>query len=187
MPSDAEVVLATALARPPTLHEGRLVCIDGPAGSGKTTLAAGIAAATGAAVVHTDELLHGWRGLPGLAASLDAMLRPLAGGLPGSWRRWDWYADDWAEDHPVAPAPLLVVEGVGSGAAPIADLITTLVWVEAPPELRLARGMARDGEQMAPHWAQWMIDEDELHAADGTRDRADVVLDGTGVRPPAVR
>ncbi len=187
MPSDAEVVLATALAAPPTLHAGRLVCIDGPAGSGKTTLAAAVAALTEAVVVHADELLEGWRGLPGLATSLDAMLRPLAGGRPGSWRRWDWHADAWAEDHLVFPVPLLVVEGVGSGAALIADLVTTLVWVEAPRELRLARGMARDGEHMAPHWRQWMIDEDVLHAADDTPGRADVVLDGTGVRAPVVR
>ena len=187
MPSDAELVLATALARPATLGEGRLVCIDGPAGSGKTTLAGALAEATGSPVVHTDDLLEGWGGLPGLASTLESLLRPLAEGRPGSWRRWDWHADGWAEEHPLAPGPLLVVEGVGSGAARLADLTTVLVWVEAPTDVRLARGMARDGEQMAPQWKQWMIDEEELHAHEGSRDRAHVVIDGTGLRPPEVR
>ena len=40
----AGVVVDLALRRPPTLGDGRLVCIDGPAGSGKTTLAAEVAA-----------------------------------------------------------------------------------------------------------------------------------------------
>ena len=59
----ADRVVALALARPPTLGDGRLVCVDGPAGSGKTTLAAGIAARTGAPVLHMDDLYPGWSGL----------------------------------------------------------------------------------------------------------------------------
>ena len=187
MPTDAELVVSAARARPATLQGGRLVCIDGPAGSGKTTLAGAVAAVTGAEVIHTDDLLEGWGGLPGLGATLARVLAPLAEGRPTSWRRWDWHADGWAEDHPLDPSPLLVVEGVGSGPAPLADLVTLLVWVEAPSEVRLARGMARDGQQMAPHWRQWMVEEEELHASEGTRDRAHLVLDGTGVRPPELR
>ena len=43
------------------------------------------------------------------------------------------------------PAPLLVLEGVGSGSRSHAGLITALVWVEVPAGLRLQRGLARDG------------------------------------------
>ena len=43
-------------ARPPTLGRGRLLCVDGPAGSGKTTLADEVRAITGAPVVHMDNL-----------------------------------------------------------------------------------------------------------------------------------
>ncbi|PUA79585.1 uridine kinase family protein [Nocardioides currus] len=176
MPSEewATRVLEHASATAPTLGDGRLVCIDGPAGSGKTTLAEALAELTGAPVVHTDEMLEGWRGLPGLAASVDALLRPLAAGR-SSWRRWDWHASAWAERVPVAPAPLLVVEGVGAGAAAYDDLVTTLVWVEAEPEVRLDRWRRRDGEMMAAHWEQWLADEDALHARERTRERADLV------------
>ncbi|CAM3823689.1 uridine kinase family protein [Nocardioides zeicaulis] len=166
------------LSRPPTLGTGRLVCVDGPAGSGKTTLAAalGVALPT-ATVVHCDELLQGWRGLPGLAATVERLVRPLARDEPGTWRRWDWLADDWAESHTVAPGGVLVLEGVGCWSPAIAPLVGVLVWVETESAVRLARGIARDGEQMRPHWEQWRLDEQALFSALGTRDHADLVVD----------
>lgn len=173
-PSD---VLELALSRPPTLGAGRLICIDGLAGSGKTTLARGLAAlAPEAVVLGTDEMLEGWRGLPGLGASLDALLRPLAAGHPGQWRRWDWYADAWDGTRVVEPGPLLVLEGVGSAAASYASLVTLLVWVEADLDVRLTRWLERDGEEMRPHWDAWLADEEALHAREGTRARADLVV-----------
>jgi uridine kinase len=182
MPSDPCRVAAEAVARvstaPPTLGAGRLVCVDGPAGSGKTTLASAIAELVpDSQVVHCDELLQGWRGLPGLAATVEALLRPLAAGAAGTWRRWDWTADGWAEHHDVRPGGLLVLEGVGCWSPGIADLVGLLVWVEAESQARLARGIARDGEDMRPYWVQWRLDEDELFARLGTRARADLVVD----------
>jgi uridine kinase len=181
----ATAVLDLVRTAPATLGTGRLVCVDGPAGSGKTTLATALAGLVREGdgpltVVHTDELLQGWRGLPGLAGTLEDLLRPLADGRASHWRRWDWLADGWAERHAVSPGGLLVLEGVGSWARRIADLVTVLVWVEAPPDLRLRRGMARDGEQMRAHWEQWMVDEDALHAAEGTRAHADLTVDAVG-------
>jgi hypothetical protein len=147
VPSDPPLVAAAVaeqvLAAPPTLGPGRLVCVDGPAGSGKTTFAAALAdVVPGTQVVHCDELLQGWHGLPGLAATVERLLAPLAAGGPGRWVRWDWYADDWAEAHTVEPGGLLVVEGVGSWSPAIADLVGVLVWVEAESSLRLERGLA---------------------------------------------
>ncbi len=173
----ARAVVDRVLAAPPTLGPGRLVCVDGPAGSGKTTLAGAIGASVDdAVVVHCDELLEGWGGLPGLAATVEAFLAPLAAGRTSHWTRWDWLADDWAESHPVEPGGLLVLEGVGSWSPAIAGHVGMLVWVEASPDLRLDRGMARDGEAMREHWLRWQVDEQALHAASRTRERADLVV-----------
>lgn len=177
----AETVLDPARSRPPTLGAGRLVCVDGPAGAGKTTLAEAIAAAApGTPVVHMDDLYAGWDGLPGVDRQLTGLLRPLAGGRAGTYRRWDWVAGRFAETVSVDPAPLLVVEGVGSGSRVVADLVTVLVWVDAPYELRMRRGIERDGDAFAPRWAAWADAELVHFAREGTRERADLTLDGAG-------
>ena len=170
-------VLEHALRHPPRLGSTRLVCVDGPSGSGKSTLAAaiertGVAATT---VLATDELLPGWDGLPSLVGRLEPVLRALAAGREGWWRRWDWQADRWDAWHRVQPGSLVVVEGVGAGAPAWADLVTTLAWVEAPRGVRLARGLRRD-DQMAGRWRRWQAHEDALHVAARTRARADLRL-----------
>ena len=127
--------------------------------------------------MHLDDLYAGWGGLGEVEVQLETMLRPLAQGRPGSYRRYDWLIGDWAETVSVEPSPLLVLEGVGSGARRCADLCTLLVWVEAPYEERMRRGLERDGDTFAPHWEQWAADEAELFAREGTRERADLVVD----------
>jgi energy-coupling factor transporter ATP-binding protein EcfA2 len=130
----AVALLDLARSRPPTLGAGRLVCIDGPAGSGKTTLAAAVAALEPAArVVHMDDLYDGWGGLSRLTDQLTDLLRPLSRGATSRYRRYDWVAGRYAETVTVEPAPLLVLEGVGCGARRHADLVTALAWVETAP------------------------------------------------------
>lgn len=178
-PSPASV-LRLATDRRPTLGESRLVCLDGPAGSGKTTWAAAIAAlAPGALVIHMDDVFPGWSGLPRIDEQLHDLLTPLSGGRPGSYRRYDWLAGEFAETVTVEPGPLLLLEGVGSGASRFGALHTVLVWVEAPHHERMRRGIERDGDAFAPYWEQWAADEADLFARERTRERADVVVDGT--------
>lgn len=180
--SGAETVLALARRREPTLGSGRLVCVDGPAGSGKTTLAAELARlAPEARVVHLDDLYEGWSGLPRVPDQLAALLGPLGGDHPARYRRYDWHAARLGEWVEVLPGPLLVLEGVGAGTAPV-ELVTVLVWVSAPDDLRLRRGLARDGADQRGHWERWMRDEARHFACWRTEDHADLHLDGSGDR-----
>lgn len=180
----ARTVLDLARSGPARLGATRLICVDGPAGSGKTTLAARIEAlAVDAGVVHTDDLLQGWDGLPSLPGTLAALLHPLAEGLPAAYRRYDWHAARPAELVPVPATRLLVVEGVGAGTLPAAGRASVLVWVEAPYDLRRQRGLERDGEAFAPHWEAWAAAEAELFAQHSTRERADLVVDAEGLLP----
>ncbi|MCW2791297.1 MAG: hypothetical protein JWO76_395 [Nocardioides sp.] len=184
----AALVLDLAYAREPTLGAGRLVCVDGPGGSGKTTLAAALAERhPGSTVVHMDDLYDGWSGLLDVRGPLDDLLLPLARGEAGSYRRYDWHQRRYAETVVVAPAPLLVLEGVASGVRSHAHLATVTVWVTAPADLRLHRGLERDGIALHDQWQEWMRNEEVLFAREGVAGRADVLVDGTGVAPPRVR
>jgi uridine kinase len=175
-PSAADV-LAHVRTHPARLGSSRLVCIDGPAGSGKTTLASAVAELGGAHLVRMDDLHPGWEGLFEVDQVVLGLLRPLAEDATGYYRRFDWGDGEYRETHHVDPTPLLVLEGVGSGNRAWRDLVTTLVWVEAPDEVRLARGLARDGEAQREHWLGWMRDEERLFAEQDTRAHADLVLD----------
>jgi uridine kinase len=183
----ADLILSLASAHPATLAAGRLVCVDGPAGSGKTTLGTELARRTDAQLIHGDDLMSGWRGLDAVARQLTTLLATLAEGRTGSYEHFDWLQDRYDHSVEVPPAPWLVVEGVGSGAAALAAYLTVLVWVEVDDDLRLARGLARDGAAMEAHWRQFMADERELFARERIRERADVVVDGTGRAAPVVR
>ncbi len=154
--------------------------MDGPSGSGKTTLAGRLGAALDAPVLHLDDVYPGWDGLADAVPLLHAgVVAPLLAGRDAGYRRWDWERHEPAELVTVGRPPVLVVEGVGSGARVIAAHAVLLVWIEAPRDLRLRRGIARDGEAYRPHWDRWAIQEQLHFAAEDTRARADVVLDGT--------
>jgi len=164
----------------------QIIGIDGPAGSGKSTLAGELAAETGAPVVGIDDFL-GWTDLdpdrrtwwPRLEAEV---LEPFLAGRSLAYRRRDWYEDP--DGIAVAPelievgaGRLLILEGVTVTRRAIADRLTARVWVEAPRELRLARGIARDGEAQRGHWLRWQELESAFFARDRTKERADVVLE----------
>lgn len=168
------------LAAPPRCGATRLVCVDGPSGAGKTTLAARLAAALGdPPVLHMDELYPGWDGLAAAVPLLvDQVVAPLAAGRAARYRRWDWDLGAWGATHELGRPVVLLVEGVAAGALPVARFASLLVWVEAPTTERFRRGIARDGETYRPHWGRWARQEAVHFAAEGTRARADVRVDG---------
>ena len=53
------------------------------------------------------------------------------------------------------------------------------MWVECPYELRLARGVARDGEAMRVMWGEtWMLAEERFVRAELPHERVDFVVAG---------
>lgn len=165
----------------------RLICIDGLAGAGKTTLAAALAhragvRGTGVEVVHMDDLYRGWGGLLEAGESLfRQVVKPLSGGASSArYLVFDWDAAAFRSSHEFAAPDLLIVEGCGSGFPPVAEQAGVVVFLDAPDDIRLTRGLARDGEAMRPQWEAFMASEKVLENRDHTRDRADVVLDHQG-------
>ena len=176
----------------PRVGEVRVVCIDGPAGSGKTTLAAELAVVLESSfgevpVVHGDEVYEGW---PVVAAAPDriAAFAMLAGRIDtwlfDRWRhgfdaehpRWDWHADSWGDPVVVPAAPVVVLEGVSLGSHPLRARSVLSIWVDCDPALRLPRVLARDGDALAAEMAGWQRDEHVWHQLDETAFGCDVSL-----------
>ena len=184
MPVDRRAAVATIVAlvdaSKPLCGTTHLVCIDGPSGAGKTTLAHDVAADLAAPTVHMDDLYPGWDGL--LAASdalAGGLLEPLALTGHGRWRRWDWAGECPAEWHDVAGRAPVIVEGCGTLAAANVRWAHLAIWLDADDALRKARALDRDGATFASHWDHWQSDFEEYLAREDPRSRADVVLDVT--------
>ncbi|MGC0273438.1 uridine kinase family protein [Pseudactinotalea sp. Z1739] len=180
-----EVITSRIRHAPARLGPGEdgltLVCIDGPAGSGKTTLATRLSRRTGAHVVHMDDLYEGWSGLLGVSTRLhEQILVPMAAGEQGRYQRYDWHRGEFAEWVAVPRTPVLILEGCGAGSAVVQPHLGLLIWVSAPDDLRLRRGLERDGTQSEGHWRAFMADEQVLYARERTAERAHLRLDSWG-------
>lgn len=172
-----------------------LIGVDGPGGAGKSVFARALAAgAPSAAVVEMDDFFRpSAERLPGdprnkpAGADFDwprlreQVLRPLARGAIARYQRYDWDADRLAEWDTVAPGGMVIVEGVYCTRDELAGFYDFRIWIACPRELRLARGIARSGERIRQIWERdWMVAEDLYIAAQRPRERADLVLDGSG-------
>lgn len=158
----------------------RVVLIDGPAGSGKTTLANRLGDALGAQVLHGDDMYKGWSGLPTLdKIVINQLLVPLSKGRDAHFRRWDWVAGQRAEVIAVPQAPVLIMEGVGVGQRAARQYASLVIFVEAPWQTRIVRGLERDGEHMREEWERWEVAQNAHHATHFTRTAADVIVSGT--------
>lgn len=116
MDRDLAALAARLRAAPPSCGPVRLIAVDGHAGSGKSTFAGRLAAALGGVpVVHTDDLatheeLFAW------SARFDAqILAPLSRGETAHYGVYDWVREEFTDERVLAPAPLVLVEGVGAG------------------------------------------------------------------------
>jgi uridine kinase len=175
------LVQALLAERPPRAGDSRVVAVDGPSGAGKSLLAQRLSAALGAGsptvpVVRLDDVYPGWDGLEdGVTRVVQGVLEPLSHGRAATLRRHDWVHGVDGESYQVPAAPVVVLEGCGSGAQACRPYLSVLVWVDAPQSLRHERAMARDGEGYRPHWRRWADQEDAHFAREGTADRADVL------------
>jgi uridine kinase len=172
---------------PPRLGDVRLVAVDGPSGAGKSSFADRLGAALGAPVVHTDDLLDGWDDQFTFWARLESsVLEPLRNGRPASYRRYLWHRGEFGgKPRVVAPAEVVLVEGVSSARRVIRPELSLAVFVCAPPDLRLARALARDGGHEVAFRAyleRWRLAEDRHFAEDDTAAHADLLVDGAAER-----
>lgn len=160
----------------------RLVSVDGPSGSGKSTLAERLAARSGAPLIEIDDFVS-WPDFAGWWPRFESqVLLPLHAGSDAHYQVRDWKNDEFGSSldgwKTVPWAPLVILEGVTCSRLAAADFLAFRIWVEAPADLRLKRGVERDGETHRQLWLDWMKEEARFFANDGTRARADLRING---------
>ena len=152
-----------------------LIGIGGHGASGKTTLAQLIPAAQ---IVGTDEF---WDGEEFELARLRIeVLEPILAGERAEYRAFSWALQaPVADPIHVRPEGVIVIEGVCALHKMFREAYDLRIWVEAPRELRLERGVARDGEDARRIWEeQWMPGEDRYVERDDPIPAADLIVAG---------
>ncbi|MGI8434259.1 MAG: 4-amino-4-deoxy-L-arabinose transferase, partial [Nocardioidaceae bacterium] len=91
-------------------------------------------------------------------------------------QRYDGEAGRFGGWQALPPPDVLVLEGCGSGALAYSSYRSLLIWVQASRELRLERGVQRDGRSVLPKWLLWMDLEAAHFATNDTRGNADIVV-----------
>ena len=151
-----------------------LVGIGGHGGAGKSTLAGMIPAAQ---VVSTDEFWDGERfEIERLAREV---VEPLCRGETATFSSFDWTAQELRGSRAVRASGVVVVEGVCALHRTLRHAYAVRIWVEAPYDVRLARGVARDGEDARSRWVDvWMPSEERYVERDDPVSCAHLVVDG---------
>jgi len=153
-----------------------LIAIDGPAGSGKTSLANQLASnLKSATTIHMDDLYPGWEGLSLGADYLNRfILEPLTKKLTASWQQWDWSKNQrgaWMEFSGGTP---LIIEGCGSLSDRASSEAFLRIWLEAKEPVRQSRWLEREGN--LDKFEMWAAQELDFYAREKSASLADLVI-----------
>lgn len=175
----ATLVREVHAATVPNGMETRIVGIDGCGGAGKSTLASLLSQRLKAPVIHTDDFASWDIPINWHDRLMDQVLLPLSKNQPSRYQRFDWVKNELAEWHDVTVGGPLILEGVTAIRALFRPMLSFKIFVETPKPIRLARGLARDGNQALPLWISWQAAEDQYLARENPAEFADRVFDGT--------
>jgi uridine kinase len=189
-PGEAVRAILQWLTRQP-VRRTLLVGIDGGGGAGKSTLAAAVAAGMvdrSVVIVHLDDFYLPSRErapieLHGIDVDLARLRRqvidPLRAGKIARYQRYDWPTDARADWYEVSPVDVVILEGVGAAAESLRDALDLIVWIDCPADVRLRRGLARDGEQARAVWSgKWLPAEEQYLATQHPDEAAHFRVDG---------
>lgn len=186
--------LINSISLIPRKRKTLLIGIDGCGGSGKSTLANQLKKeCSDVTLVHMDDFylpssqlinIHPKEKAIGADFDWGRMLKdviePISRNKEGCYQRYDWEKDDLAEWHTVPVGGIVVIEGVYSLRNEVVDKYDYTIWVDCPRDMRLSRGLERDGEDARDTWENnWMISEDLYVKEHNPLGRADLVVNGT--------
>lgn len=166
-----------------------IIAIDGPGGSGKSFFLEKLSSVLkNYDIVHFDDFYlpkydpeivgsnFDWRRL------IDQVLSPFVKHISCKYLFFDWNVnklDGWKE---IDAKRYLIIDGVTSGRLELRKYLNFIIFIETPPEIRLRRGIERDGENFRNIWVnEWMPNEFKYFNSDihRTKSICDLIVDGT--------
>ena len=169
-----------------------LIGVDGCGGSGKSTFARELSEALKPAPIipfddfykPAHERMQGkkpheigwqfdWRRLE------TEVLAPLESNGYAHYRKYDWNTDSLAEIRTVRAESPIIIEGVYTLRPELLPYYDLRLWIECPKEIRLRRGIERDGEQARSQWENdWMREEERYVLSCNPHQRAERIILG---------
>lgn len=161
--------------------ESIVITIDGPAGSGKTTLAKELSSVLDSCyTVHMDDLYEGWDST--LNLKLTAKLKTILSNVKNENRirftPFDWLESKFGSQVDVAAPKYLIIEGVGSGQSSVREFVSLSLWIEVSPDLGLERVIKRDGPLVAEFMPAFIVAQNAHFEKEATKKSADYRVSG---------
>ena len=159
-----------------------LLAIDGPAGAGKTTLAAKLEAEysihSTVRIIHMDDLYNGWNDGLGqsLTDTLQAITTAYLSGNQCTVKVFNWHLMNFDREEVIVPTDYLILEGVGAAQKVVRDAGAITYWLDIDAETGLQRVLARDGAHIEEEMRQWQIQQSIHFAKDQTRENCEIKL-----------
>jgi uridine kinase len=171
------LVSAVLSANAPKGVKTRIVAVDGAGGAGKSSLAHWLAQELGAQVIHTDDFASWENPVDWWPDLLELALKPLAAGRPARYTPATWGGEERDALH-IESGGTVVLEGVTASRKAFRPYLAYAIWIETPRDVRLQRGLERDGADARRQWEAWMEAEDRYVEAERPAEHADIVLRG---------
>lgn len=173
-------------------YRQRIVAIDGGGGAGKTTFARRLQRAIpGSHIVKIDDFYRP----PQLRVPLEStrvinpnidwdrfrvsVLEAVRGNREIRYQLYDFARGTLSGEFvTVPPDATIIVEGVWSLQDALVGYYDYRIWLDAPADVRLERGIARDGEKLRQVWEdEWIPIDEHYRRTSQPQLRADLVVD----------
>jgi uridine kinase len=164
------------------VKSGQIIAIDGPAGSGKTTLAGQLQRdLNNVLVIHMDDLYMGWQDAFSArltASTINNILRPINTSLDFKYDLYDWRKNLFTKSEVIKSNQIFIIEGVSSGQSQFRPYISKLIWLDVSDEIGLTRVLARDGIEIKEQMLRFQLAQREHFASELTENAADYRYEG---------
>ena len=163
----------------------KIIVIDGPAGSGKTTLAKSLSGLLeNCPIIHMDEIYDGWENALSPKTFKDLVewiINPLLENNSIEYIKYDWNLEQRIEKVVINNSKVIIIEGVGSSSFEISKYASLKLWIEVNKETGINRVLTRDGLQIQEQMKTWQSQESKFFIENNSKENSDIWIDGDPV------